>query len=85
MSYDGPLITYQDLSNSEVIRVMMKLAQTVESEEDKDKNCRNYPSHQYLNYQDCDKKNVYEDCLKRYHYMPFGVAFDDKEITEESM
>ena len=85
MSYNGPLITNQDLSRSEIIRVMLKLDQTVDSEKDEDKKCRNYPNKQYSHYQECDKKNVYVDCLKRYPFMPFGVALYENEITEEPM
>ena len=69
------------LNKTGEIKVMLKMSQIIDSDQDKDKRCQNYPNELFDSYNDCDSKFVYKDCKQRFPFMPFGVANELKEVT----
>ena len=81
LAYNGPPLKIKDLTETGELKVMLKMSQTVNSEQDTDKKCKNYPNDHFETYNDCDSSFIYKDCKDRFPFMPFGVANDLKEIT----
>ena len=57
-----------------------KISQTIDSELDKDKKCRNYPFKTWESYKDCDFEFVHENFLSM-GIMPFWATKDLNTVT----
>ena len=66
LAYEGPRLANEDLTISKRKRVMLSLSQTIDSEKDKDKECKNYPHSGFNNYRECDEFSSYEDFKKNF-------------------
>ena len=66
LDYTGPDISSPDLNKPRIERVIVKMAQLIDSELDKDKDCVNYPTETFASYADCDEKYVYNQFATKY-------------------
>ena len=64
---------YQDFS--------LNLYETINLESDTGKQCKNYPTKEFLNYSECDQAFVHEEMKNKYKIMPFWAAKTMDEIT----
>ena len=80
LSYNGPDIENENLSNGKIMNYMFSISQEINSELDKDKYCKNYPTKEYSSFRDCDEKNLYEKFLKS-NLMPIWAAKLINETT----
>ena len=81
LAYDGPRLGNTDLSISKRLRVMVSFSQTIDSEEDVDKKCKNYPFSGHKNYRECDETLVYNEFKSKFSYMLPGLAKDLDEVS----
>ena len=82
LSYVGPNIGNPNLNESKSFRFAIKLEQFIDSERDVSKNCRNYPTEEYLSFAECDEKFVQQQYKKHFENIkPFWVVDDLKEVT----
>ena len=69
-----------DLSKPNVNEVVLSISQTIDSEQDKDKNCKNYPFQNFKSYRECDDLYV-QNQLKRFDLIPFWATKNYSSIT----
>ena len=68
--YTGPSIILNDLSNPEQLSYIVTISQTIDSEFDIEKMCKNYPNDEYQKFKDCDNEYINQEVLK-VGIMPF--------------
>ena len=57
-----------------------RITQTIDSEQDKDKNCKNYPIKTFKSYSECD--NLYAKTqLESLNVMPFWATKNLSSVT----
>ena len=62
-------------------RFILRIAQTIDLEEDPGSICTNYPTKTFASYRDCDERFVYQE-MKKYNLMPFWAAKSLNEVTK---
>ena len=82
LSYNGPEIINHDLSKGRIMNYIFSISQEINSELDKDKLCRIYPTKQYSSFRHCDEKTLHEQFMKS-NLMPFWAAENISEITRK--
>ena len=63
-------------------RFILRIAQTIDLEEDPGSVCTNYPTEIFANYRDCDERFVYQEMKQKYNLMPFWAAKSLDEVTK---
>ena len=63
------------------LRIMLSLAQTIDTEDNPEKQCRMYPHGGFDNYSDCDEDFLYQQFKNTFKIMPFWVTRDIDEVT----
>ena len=81
LSYSGPPLKIKNLMYPEIIKVMVSLEQFLHSEEDKSKQCKNYPTENFESYKNCDEDFVYKSITKKYNIVPFWATNNLTEVT----
>ena len=81
LSYQGPTFQNNDLSNPVDIQGIVKITQNINSEEEENKKCKNYPFNQSLTFKDCDEKYNMQLFKNKFNTMPFWVAETVEEIS----
>ena len=82
LDYSGPDITVEDLNSPMGQMIILSISQFIDSEQDRDKNCVNYPHGSFKSYAECDAKFVYDQFSSKYKpLMPFWVTDDINEVT----
>ena len=61
------------------------MSQTIDSSLDADKKCKNYPHGKFSSYRECDEAFVYDMFDHKYKLMPFWVAKNMEEVTEQRL
>ena len=61
------------------------MSQTIDSSLDDDKKCKNYPHGKFSSYRECDEAFVYDMFDHKYKLMPFWVAKNMEEVTEQRL
>ena len=69
-----------DLSKPSINEVVLSISQTIDSEQDKDKNCKNYPFQNFKSYRECDDLYV-QNQLKRFDLIPFWATENYSSVT----
>ena len=80
-SYSGTRITIPNLLERKLIRIGLKMSQIIDSAEDPNKDCKNYPDEKYSSYRSCDESMVYNDFKHSYGFMPFYAANQIEEVS----
>ena len=78
--YNGPTMEIADLSKPSINEVVLSISQTIDSEQDKDKNCKNYPFQNFQSYRECDDLYV-QNQLKRFDLIPFWATENYSSVT----
>ena len=79
--YSGPSLISNNLATTTHPVIIIKISQTIDSELDSDKNCKNYPYKNFENYGSCDEDFVYQE-VSNYGVMPFWATKDYKNVTK---
>ena len=64
------------------IKYVMEISANVYNEQDKSKNCRNYPDENFASYFDCEEHFVQQIC-KTYGVAPIWLYKDFKNVTKD--
>ena len=81
LAYNGPTISNPDLGRiTKTDRIILKITQTKDAEEDDSKGCRVYPNKRFESFGDCDGHFVHEN-MKLEGLMPFWATVNLKEVT----
>ena len=71
-----------DLTNPFKVKLILKISQTIDSDQDNDNNCENYPYKKYSSYRECDEDFLYKTFAKDYsNLMPFWVTDNFNDVT----
>ena len=70
-----------DLSKSVGLSYIHTIYQTMDSELDLEKNCRNYPNHEYEKYRDCDDEFMLQE-LEEDGLIPFWATNNYSTVTK---
>ena len=81
MIYSGPSLISNNLATTTHPVIIIKISQTIDSELDSDKNCKNYPYKNFENYGSCDENFVNQE-VSKYGIMPFWATKDYKNVTK---
>ena len=82
LAYSGPAFQNLDLFDPIKIRGIFKFSQTINSEKDEAKNCKNYPNKAYKSYKECDLKYLHSLFRNYYKIMPVWVTGDHEKVTK---
>ena len=81
-SQEGTQMLIQNLNQkNQYRRFYLSLSQTRNLEMDPGVSCKNYPTKEFSNYQDCDESFVYNLMNNDYKIMPFWAARKLDEVT----
>ena len=80
--YSGPTIKIDDLNKTKYIDIAVKLSQTIYSEEDKRNPCANYPTDEYENFGECDRKYINNKIYNATGIQPFWTADSLDNVTK---
>ena len=58
------------------------MTQTINTEEDETKKCKNYPNKDYGSYQECDNNYLYNQFRNNFGIMPVWVTDKFEEVTQ---
>ena len=79
---EGTQMLIQNLNQkNQYRRFYLSLSQTRNLEMDPGVSCKNYPTNEFSNYQDCDESFVYNLMKNDYKIMPFWAARKLDEVT----
>ena len=81
LSYNGPLLVNDNLSQGRRIKLVVKLSETKFPEEDNGQ-CSKYPNVHFKSYSDCDQAFVKNFTQTNYNMTPFWAADSFDEVTE---
>ena len=81
LSYEGPTFQNLDLTDPILMKGIFKLSQTIDTEEDEEKLCENYPHNGFNSYKECDEQFVYDELKNKFIIMPVWAALDKTETT----
>ena len=84
-NYIGPSLKIYSFDQPRKISVLLKFSQTIYSERDISKPCRNYPYERFENYSHCDETFVYNEVLKISGFIPFWTARSLDETTKQGL
>lgn len=83
LSYVGPKFRNSDLSIPIDMRVLLKISQNIDSEED-EKKCQNYPNKEYDSYLECDnihfQKLIFNNAKNP--LKPFWIYTNYSQVTK---
>ena len=83
LSYSGPNIEIEDLGEPKLIKLIISISQSIFSEQDTLKKCRNYPIEDYKSYKECDEQFVYQDMRNIYKLIPFWATDNMNEVSSQ--
>ena len=63
-------------------KFVMEISENIYNEQDKSKNCQNYPNENFASYFDCEEHFVQEIC-KSYGVAPIWLFGDLKNVTRD--
>ena len=81
LSYMGPSFKNLDLNKTMYMEGIFQVSQTINSDEDLSKSCKNYPYNGLESYKDCDEQYIYQLFSKQYQLMPPWVSRYIDEVT----
>ena len=81
LSYEGPTFQNTDLSDPILIKGIFKFLQAIDTEDDKEKLCKNYPYNGYESFRKCDEHFVHDQFKNKYKVMPAWAAYNQEEVT----
>ena len=81
LDYIGPPIKTGS-SNPKFRQFILRIAQTIDLEEDPGSMCINYPTKAFTSFRDCDERFVYQEMKQKYNLMPFWAAKSLDEVTK---
>ena len=81
LNYVGPDLKNTFLEEPKKQKVILKMSQTIDSELDEDKNCRQYPSEGFETYGECDQAYVTRKFKDVYKVMPFWATSTIDDVT----
>ena len=79
--YIGPQMIINDISKAVGLSYIHTIYQTIDSEFDLEKNCRNYPNDEFTKYKDCDDEFMQQE-LEEHGLMPFWATKDYNKVTK---
>ena len=82
LAYSGPAFQNLDLNHPTKMRGIFKISQSISSEEETNKKCRNYPNKNYKSYQECDEQYLQDIFKKKFKIMPPWVATDLDQVSD---
>ena len=80
LCYSGENIKNDYLTAPRMISVMLKISQTIFTEEVGD--CQNYPTGRFQNYGECDQNFVLQYTRENYNLTPFWAVNSLKKVSE---
>ena len=80
--YSGPTIKIDDLNKTKYIDIAVKLSQTIYSDEDKRNPCANYPTEDYENFGECDRRYINNKIYNATGIQPFWTADSLDNVTK---
>ena len=81
LSYTGPSFKNLNLFDPIYMEGIFQLSQTINSEKDPSKKCKNYPYNGFKSYYNCDEEHLYKLFSTKYKIMPPWVAKYIDEVT----
>ena len=81
-SQEGTQMLIPNLNSGDYRRFYLSLSQTRNLEMDPGLSCKNYPTKEFPNYQDCDESFVYNLMKNEYKIMPFWATRKLDEVTK---
>ena len=82
LAYNGPKFHNYILDEPMKLRAIFKLFETIHSEDDEAKNCKNYPNQDAESYEECDQKFLYSQFKNLYKIMPIWVTDNFEQVTK---
>ena len=79
--YEGAKIELESLFNTKMRTYALTISQRIDLENDKGKNCKDYPNENFSSYRECDENFVYNKVAENYNMTPFWAAKNIDEIT----
>ena len=81
LAYKGPPVTIH-LHKPKAIRMIYSIRQFIDSEEDKQKKCRNYPNKDFVSFKECDEHFINEKLRNEFKgVVPFWMSNDFGNVT----
>ena len=74
-------LSIEDLSQPTYHSSILSISQTIDTEKDEDKNCKNYPYLNFSSYGDCDNFYVQQK-IQNYDIVPFWATTDFDNVTK---
>ena len=65
-----------------IIKFVMEISENIYNEQDKSKNCQNYPNENFASYFDCEEHFVQQTC-QSYGVAPIWLFEDLKNVTRD--
>ena len=69
-------------SSGMIIKFVMEISENIYNEQDKSKNCQNYPNENFASYFDCEEHFVQQIC-QSYGVAPIWLFGDLKKVTRD--
>lgn len=82
LAYDGPPIENSNLIVPKVVRLILRLFQTLDAENDIDKKCKNYPHSNYESYRECDEASTHKHVEETFTFLPFSVIDNLEKVSK---
>ena len=85
LAYSGPTLTNPDLGNiTKTERIILKITQTKDAEEDESNGCKDYPNQRFKTFSECDGHFVHEQ-MRGEGLMPFWATDNLEEVTKRTL
>ena len=82
LAYSGNSLVNENLSSGRHIKAVISLSQTIDLEDDKEKQCKNYPAEGFQDYNACDRNFAYRELKEKYQLVPFWATDNMSEVTK---
>ena len=79
--YEGSPIEIENLTSGVFYEYTIKILEKIDLSLGNEKICKDYPTNEFLSFNDCDMAFVYNEMKKKYKIMPFWAAKTLEEVT----
>ena len=80
LSYKGPPVTFS-LNKPKIIKLICSIKQFIDSQEDQQKKCKNYPNKNFVSFNECDEHFMREKISNEHGVVPFWMSNDFENVT----
>ena len=86
LAYSGPTIRIDNLEDPHVYQAAIRFDQFINSDQERDGTCVNYPTEKFESYRECDEQFLHQEMqnnekISQYQLMPFWATNDFTEVT----